>query len=355
MPLPNIAITFQTLVSTAFSRSQKGTVAVIVLDAAVAAQGSHVLTLPSQIPAALTETNQAYIADAFIGYTNTPKKILLYVLAAEAANLTVALAWMALQSFDYLVGPPDCTVAFATEIAAWITVQRAADRTYKAVLPGKAADNEAIVNFTTAGIVVGSNTYAAAGYCARIAGLIAGTPMTISCTYAPLPEVSDVTRLTKAAIDAAIDAGEFVLFYDGEKVKVGRAVNSYTTTAASKGAVYKKIKLVETLDMIRNDIRTVLQDVYIGKYANSYDNKCVLITAIQNYLTGLEGEGILQAGSTVALDVNAQISYLESQSIDTSEMTEQEIKEANTADKVFLMATIKPLDVIEDVTLAITL
>ena len=40
---------------------------------------------------------------------------------------------------------------------------------------------------------------------------------------------------------------------------------------------------------------------------------------------------------------------------DTSKMSQQEIKEANTADKVFLEASIKILDAIEDISLNITI
>ena len=40
---------------------------------------------------------------------------------------------------------------------------------------------------------------------------------------------------------------------------------------------------------------------------------------------------------------------------DTSKMSQQEIKEANTADKVFLEASIKILDAIEDINLNITI
>lgn len=78
-----------------------------------------------------------------------------------------------------------------------------------------------------------------------------GTPMTISCTYAPLPEVSDVGRLTREAMDAAVDAGKFILFHDGEKVKVARGVNSLQTTTQDKGDAWKKIKMVEVMDMIQ--------------------------------------------------------------------------------------------------------
>jgi hypothetical protein len=356
MGLPNINIAFKTQAITSITRSQKGVVAIILKDAATAAQGAHVLTNTTQIPAELGAVNQAYIAQAFIGYVNPPRKVIVYVLSDTATDLSEALSYLATQTFDYLVGPPDCSAADATEIATWIATQRANDFTPKAVLPNKAADNEAIINFTTEGIKVGDATYTAAGYCARIAGLIAGTPMTISCTYAPLPEVTDVNRLTKAEMDAAIDAGKFIIFHDGEKVKVGRAVNSLQTTTQEKGEIFKKIKIVEAVDMIKNDIKITAQDNYIGKYANSYDNKCLLITAIKGYFTQLEQEGILQAGSSsVDIDLAAQEAYLQSIGIDTSTMTEKEIREANTGDKVFLTASIKILDAIEDIDLAIVI
>ena len=168
--------------------------------------------------------------------------------------------------------------------------------------------------------------------------------------------MSDVGRLTREAMDAAVDAGKFILFHDGEKVKVARGVNSLQTTTQDKGDAWKKIKMVEVMDMIQTDIRTTAQDSYIGKYANSYDNKCLLVTAIKGYLVGLEQSGILQAGSSsVGIDLAAQEAYLQSVGTDTSKMSQQEIKEANTADKVFLEASIKILDAIEDISLNITI
>ena len=224
------------------------------------------------------------------------------------------------------------------------------------MLPGTAADSEAVVNFTTGGIRLGEASVTTAAFCSRIAGLIAGTPMTISCTYAPLAEVSDVTRLTKEQLDTAIDSGEFVLFHDGEKVKVGRGVNSLKTTSQEKGEAFKKIKIVEAMDMIQNDIRMTAEDGYIGKYANSYDNKCLLIMAVKGYLEELERSGILETGtSVVELDLAAQENYLKSKGIDTSDMSEQQIKEANTDAKVFLRARVSILDAIEDIVLPITI
>ncbi|MEA4955748.1 MAG: phage tail sheath C-terminal domain-containing protein [Pseudoflavonifractor sp.] len=357
MGLPNVVINFKTAASAAIQRGDKGTVAVVLRDAK--APGGHVMTSAAQIPEELGAGNQAYLRRAFTGYVNPPKKVLAYVLGTEAeqSHMTDALEWLGTQNWDYLAAPPEVTQQECTAIVSWIKGRRESDyAVYKAVLPNTAADNEAVVNFTTAGIKVGSDTYDAGDYCSRIAGLIAGTPMNISCTYATLPEVSDVMRLTREEMDTAVEAGKFILFHDGEKVKVGRGVNSLTTTTADKGDIFKKLKIVETLDMIRQDIRRTAEDSYIGKYSNSYDNKLVLCTAIKAYLSELEREGILQTGSSsVSIDVDAQALYLQGQGRDTSAMSEQEIKEANTGSGVFIRVRCKPLDVIEDITIQVNL
>ena len=55
------------------------------------------------------------------------------------------------------------------------------------------------------------------------------------------------------------------------------------------------------------------------------------------------------------LDLAAQENYLKSKGIDTSGMSEQQIKEANTDAKVFLRAQVSILDAIEDIVLPITI
>lgn len=83
------------------------------------------------------------------------------------------------------------------------------------------------------------------------------------------------------------------------------------TTTANKGDSFKKIKLVEDMDMIKTDIQSTIQDDYIGKYANSYDNKCLLITAINGYFKTLVSEGVIESG-TAEVDIESQRTYLES-------------------------------------------
>ena len=357
MGLPSIITTFQTLASTAIQRTSKGTVGIIIQD--TAHNGAHVLTREMQILTdlkTLGAENQKYLERAFLGYVSRPQRIIVYVLPTDAEDVAEALAYFASQRIDYIAGPPDTDTAIANEIKTWIKFQREDGFIPKAVLPQTAANSEAIINFTSEGILVGEVVYTPAEYCARIAGLIAGTPVTSSCTFAPLPEVSNVETLTSDEMDTAINNGEFIIFHDSIKVKVGRGVNSYTNTPKDplKGDAFKKIKIVEVMDMIQSDIKITAQDTYIGKFANSYDNKCLLIAAIADYFAMLERESILAAGkSSIGIDVEAQAEYLRNQGIDISDMTEQEIKEANTGSYVFLLASISILDAIEDIRLKI--
>lgn len=350
MGLPNINIIFRTQASDVIERSQKGTVGMILKDAT--ASGGHIIADAAQIPTGMSAENKGYIERAFIGYVSKPQKIVAYVLGADTADYTEALDYLSRYPLDYVVGPPDIDDGGSSEIVAWIKEQRENHNMVKAVLPKKAADHEAVINFTTEAITVGDKEYTPGEYCSRIAGLIAGTSLTISCTYAVLPEVTDVKRLTKAQMDTAIDNGEFIIFHDGQKVKVGRGVNSLKSTTKEKGEIYKKIKVVDTIDIIYRDIRMVGQDTYVGKFPNTYDDKCLLIMAIKGYFEQLEQDRILQDGeSTVGIDMTAQKAYLKAHNVDVESMNEQQIKAASTGSEALLAASIKILDAIEDITL----
>ena len=351
MGLPNIVISFRTRAAAAIQRSEKGTVALLLQE-----PGEHfAVTAVTDIPEELSEGNKAYLKRALIGYQNPPKKVICACYDGEERTMEEALLYLETQRFDYLAGAPELTEGQAQDIASWVKSRRLANHMVKAVLPCCKADHEGIVNFTATGIQSGNEEIATAAYCSRIAGLIAGTPMTISCTYAPLPELTGVEKLAEEELDAKVDAGELVLVHDGEKVKIGRAVNSLVTTTQDKGEAFQKIKILEAVDMIETDIRRTVEDSYIGKYANSYDNKCLLIMAIKGYLEALELDGILQAGSSsVEIDLAAQENYLKSRGVQTEEMTEQQIKEANTGSMVFLACRAKVLDAIEDVKLDFT-
>lgn len=355
MGLPNIIINFKTTGISAIKRGERGIVAIILKDSV--ANGYKELESINDIPEGLSATNKAYIERAFIGGINPPSKVIIYVLGTEAEDYSAAYSFLETVKFDYLVGAPDMSSSLAIAMATWVKSQRDNfDKKVKAVLPSTASDHEGIINFDTNNIKVGDETLTTAQFCSRIAGLIAGTPLDVSCTFTPLPEVIDVPRKTITQLSEDIDAGKFVIYHDGEKVKVARGVNSLTTTTADKGEAFKKIKVVDVLDLIHYDIKKTTHDNFIGKFPNSYDNKCLLITAIKDYFTQLENENILEKDkSVIEVDLEAQKGYLNSTGVDTSSMNEYDIKSANTGDKVFLVSSIKPLDAIEEVTINVSI
>lgn len=256
--------------------------------------------------------------------------------------------------FTYLV-IPQIRPSQVREIASWIKSMRTVKHIMvKAVLPNCAADNEGVINFTNSIIKTKDKSYTAAEYCSRIAGLLAGTPMTIATTYAPLSELVEVEMETKEQRDARVARGEFFLFSDMQKIKVARAVNSFITTYQGKGDQFKKCKIVELLDMIHDDIRQTGHDSYIGKYANSKENRDLLCTAITGYFKTLETEGLLEVDENEAyIDITAVKNWRMSNGLNTKEelesMDEGEIKKLNLHDNVFIAADLSPLDAMENI------
>lgn len=105
MGLPNISIAFKTAAAAAVQLSQKGVVGLIIKDSKK--NGPTVITSTTEIPEEFEEANREYITRTFYGYVNAPSKVILYTLPKEPENLSEALNYMATQTIDYLVGPPD--------------------------------------------------------------------------------------------------------------------------------------------------------------------------------------------------------------------------------------------------------
>ena len=309
---------------------------------------------------------------------SAPIKVLVYGMgiAKEAESDAVGTAYTAAQKawkdikFDYLAIPTVSTDGKTQEIVTWVKSMRAAKKRIKAVLPNAEADTEGVINYTINKNVYAetitnedgtisrvTTEYTAEQYCGRIAGLLCGTPLTISATYAPLGELDDCERVEN--MDDAVGKGQFIVFHDGEKVKVSRAVNSFTTTVQGKGDEYKKCKIVDCMDLIADDLTKAIEDDYLGKYANSYDNKCVLISAIKMYLKQLNIDGIVSDDFNVDFDIEAIKVYLVGKGKYTEEelaaMDDTAIAKLDTGSRVMLKANVTILDAMEDVDLPIAI
>lgn len=360
MGLPEISIYFKEKGIAAIGSAKRGIILLLLNDTSVQAVTKYTVFDNDDIPETLSEDNKKQIELALIGYQTTPYKIvvLAFPKTGKTADINAKLKAAEALKFTYLVYP-DATTEENNTIATWIKAQRTQkDNKVKAVLYKTAADTEGVVNVTNEYFEVKNKKYTGQQYLSRIAGLICGTPATISCTFAPLPEVTGVEFVDRETLDRRIDAGEFVVFDDGEKIKVARGVNSFVTTVQDKGKSFKKIKLVELMDMVHDDIKKTAEDNYLGKYANSYDNRCLLITAINGYFLELEANSLAEKGkNNCSIDLEATKIYLLKNGRKTKEELKQmkdiDIKYENIGDNVFLTAEMSLLDAIETIKLPI--
>lgn len=352
MGLPELTFTLKKAAETVSTRISRGAVALILRDAK--ANGVHVVCQESDIPTTLGADNIAYIKRTLMGYINRPSAVYVSVVPA-AGTIAAGFDALAAYTYDYIAGPPDISAEDATALAALVKERRKLRYIGKAVLPNTAADYEGVINFVSAGITAGSKTaFSAAAYCSRIAGMLAGTPAQCSATYAQLNEVTGVTATENP--DAAVDAGKLFIIDDGRVRKLSRAVTSKVTIGDTEPEALKKIKMTAAIDLIRYYAVSSVEDDYFGKCANTYDDKCVLLLAMQDYLKSLENSKVLESGSSGAvLDADATRKYLITAAGDDAteaerikKLSDNEVIKENTGSKVFLKLYGNIMDAMED-------
>jgi len=351
--LPQILIEFKGKGMSAIERSQKGTVALVLKDTTGAEQSVFQYKNGMEVENSdFTADNMDLIKKTFLG---SPKKVIVVRVPNDAANYNAALTALSDHAFDYLALPTIASGDVA-DVANWVKAQRQSHKkSYKAVLPNHEANDESIVNFTTEDIVVEGKTYTTAAYTGRIAGLLAGLPMSQSATYAVLSEVDGMT--SKADPDAAVDNGELILMNDGTNIKIARGVNSLTTISGDKTPSWKKIKIVEGMDMIRRDIQTTYAENYVGKVANTYDNKMLFLSAVGVYMDQLEKDYVLDPSydNGLVLDLEAHKACASTDGVQVDTLSEKELREYNTGSTVYAAGKIKFLDAMEDLKFSINM
>lgn len=354
MGLPEIRISFLQKANSAIQRSSRGMVAVLLDDET---KEQFLTPYRREREVSKDDWSEKSLKLLKLTFKGGPQKVVaVRMLRVDGAtSLEATLSEILPLNLDYLVYP-DFQAADKAVVKEFLQCAAEKGKKAKAVLPQCAADDEHVVNFSTSSVTAlwddseEPATYTAAEYCCRIAGILAGLPLTRSCTYYELDEVVDCTLSDDA--DADVDAGKLVIIFDGEKYKLGRGITSLVTVAEEKSEDLKKIKIVEGMDLITHDIHSTFEDEYVGKVVNSYDNKQIFVGAVNDYFRTLENSVLdAEADNLVEIDAEGNRDYLESRGVDTTDMTDQELKEANTGSWLFLTGSCKFLDAMEDLKL----
>lgn len=358
MGLPEISIMFKGLAAKAIQRSKRGVVSIIIRDTKAK---SMILNGVEEVPApvAMEAKNIKFINQIFDGGC---RKVIVEVVAPEELSgykLQDTLTRLKVQVWNYLVYPE----ADNTEIASIVTFiknerdQR--DKSFKAVVSSPVApDHEGIIDFHADNLkIVGQEeSPTAQEYTPRIAGILAALPFTRSSTYYVLPEVESVDLVLDP--NAEINKGKLILINDGEKIKIASGVNSLTTIVAPKTNAVKDIFIVEKMDFVKDDIKKVYHDEYIGKVVNNYNNKQLFVTNINTYFKLLIRDyQFFDESDSNSVQVSALGNkyYLDQEGIDTSKMSEDELKRANTGKKVFLEGSVKFTNTMSDLELILNM
>lgn len=367
--MPQIIINFRTKGTTAIKRSARGIVAMILHNEVKDEIHNYTIRDVSDIPdTGLTDENVDLIKKCLLG---APLRILVYTLPntnVDGATKTQANVLKMLTNIKWnWLCAPTASVQEQQDLASWIKAQRSnKHKTFKAVLSGQAADNEGIVNFCTNDIKVQTDTdssgnpvyatYTALQYTARIAGILAGLALDRSATYFKLTEVESVEVYED--IDTLIDQGELLLIdeQDGDGVKIARACNSLTTFTTDKGEEFRKIKIIEGIDMVTDDIRDTFKKYYVGKVINDYNHKMLFISAILVYFSEIKGN-VLDADAPNTVDINTtwQSNYAKLHGDDPTTMSVMEIRQYNTGDTLALVDDIRFVDAMENLKIDFTL
>lgn len=367
--MPQIIINFRTKGTTAIKRSARGIVAMILHNETKDEIHNYTIRDVSDIPdTGLTDENVDLIKKCLLG---TPLRILVYTLPntnVDSATKDQAdvLKMLANIKWNWLCAPT-ATTQEQNDLASWIKTQRSnKHKTFKAVLSDQAADHEGVVNFCTNNIKVRTDTdslgnpvyttYTAVQYTARIAGILAGLALDRSATYFKLTEVESVEVYED--IDTLIDKGELLLIdeQDGDGVKIARACNSLTTFTTDKGEEFRKIKIIEGIDMVTDDIRDTFKKYYVGKVINDYNHKMLFISAILVYFSEIKGN-VLDADAPNTVDINTtwQSNYAKLHGDDPLAMSVMEIRQYNTGDTLALVGDIRLVDAMENLKIDFTL
>lgn len=367
--LPQVLIDFKTKGITAIKRSARGVVVLILKCESTDTSNKYKISDVSEIPEGVfDEASTDLIKKCLDG---TPLRILVYTLpkaSVQAPKNTQATLLKQLKHIRYnYIAAPTGTTQDQQDLASYIKAERNNSRkTVKAVVGSVAADFDGVINFCTEDIKVatGKNTagkttyktYTPIEYTARIAGILAGLALDRSATYYKLTEVESVKVYED--LNDRIDHGELHLFdeEDGEGVKIARACNSLQTFTTDKGEEFRKIKIVEGVDMVTDDIRDTFKKYYIGKYINDYDHKMLFVAAIMVYFGQLAGNVLdSRAGNTVDIDFQFQKDYAIIKGEDVSQMTNMQIREYNTGSQIGLSGKVKFVDAMEDLKITFTM
>jgi hypothetical protein len=297
--LPGPYLNFKTNAALSITPGDRGIVALLQEMSVGTAGEMYTITVldSSEYPTGVTAADKLLVNEALKG----AKTVIVYNLGTshDATVLGNALTALKIVDFDVLVYPYTGTT-YATNqatVEAWITAMRDDEGLkIQGVMANYIADNEAVINVAQ-GVKLSDNTDLTAAQCtAWVGGITAGANVNESNTGKKYSGAIDVSpRMTKSEQEAAITAGKMIFKVDtAQNVSIVYDINSLTTFTAEKSKVFRKNRVIRTIDGINNDIAKIFEANYIGKVNNNADGRSLLKASLVGYFMELERIAAIQ-------------------------------------------------------------
>lgn len=307
--LPGAYINFLTSTPLSITPGDRGTV-VLLQEMSVGTAGEiyKVTATENNYPEGVSAADKLMVNEALKG----AKTVLVYNLGAEhgAEDITNALSILRTVQFNVLAYPYDGEGFDANKltIANWIESMRGDEgKKIQGIFANYAADSEAVINVIQGVILSEGTTLTASQAVAWVAGITAGASINKSNTGRKYAGAIDIVpRMTKSEMEAAITTGKFIFKVDSaQNVTAVYDINSLTAEAVDKGKVFKKNRVIRTLDGINNDIVEIFESNYIGKINNNADGRSLLRATLIEYFNELQRLNAIQNFTAEDVTVSA--------------------------------------------------
>lgn len=357
MGLPTITVEFRTLAASAVQRSARGILAVIIQDGTEVSWTSKQYGTLAELAvdaAAFTEANYAILSRAF----EAGPQAVLVVRVGASGTLAQATAILDHLAYHWVCTPVS---TFQSGLVTYVKALNAAARIrkVKALVSGVSSANDPhIVNLANTGVTLddaGSTVLTAAEYLPRLGGVLAACPLDSSVTYYALTDLKEAAAVSNPG--TSVDAGNLVITLEDDTYRIARGVTTLVTPGTNQTADMKYIAVVEAMDLIQEDIIRTFKENYLGKVRNSADNQALFCSDVLAYLKALAGQSVLDPDEpvTVEIDVPAMRAAWTAAGKDVSELTDAQVKRKTYTTYVYVTASCRILNAMEDLVMAITL
>lgn len=366
--LPNIDIVFIQKAVSAVLRSERGTAVVILKDDTQPTAGYDIYKFEADITKKkFTEENVKLLKRCF--YVNVNKLVVVHVPTSttEFADVKAVL--------DKVKYNWACTVEkdWQTELVSYTKSHNVLSkgRKVKCVVANvTVADDKHIVNmkgdYVHEADADSTTTVKMTDYLPRVVSILANLPMNRSITYYELEDLDYVDNsfiTNEKDANKWTDEGWLLLINDDEDavVRVGRGVNTLTTFTSTDTEDMRKIIIVESMDLMMEDLYSTFKKYYVGKYKNHLDNQYLFISSVNSYfrsLTKVVNGEILdpEYDNHAYIDVeNQREAWLSVGKLEAEDWDEDKVKKMSFKSTVYLAAKIKILDAMEDLSFQITM